>query len=128
MIVDWTERSGEPMELILVMTTLPDRAGAMLLAEKLVDGRLAACVNVLAGCTSVYRWQGGTETVEEVPVLIKITAACYTQVEQTVKAMHPYELPELIVVEIKQGLPAYLQWITLEVQGATQGMLPIESD
>ena len=102
MIVDWTERSGEPMELILVMTTLPDRAGAMLLAEKLVDGRLAACVNVLAGCTSVYRWQGGTETVEEVPVLIKITAACYTQVEQTVKAMHPYELPELIVVEINR--------------------------
>lgn len=105
------------MELILVLTSLPDKAGAILLAEKLVDGKLAACVNVLAGCSSVYRWQGRTETADEVPVLIKTTAACYPQVEQVVKEMHPYELPELIAVEIKQGLPAYLQWIALEVQG-----------
>lgn len=89
----------------------------MLLAEKLIDARLAACVNVLAGCTSVYRWQGKTDTADEVPVLIKTTAACYQQIEQVVKAMHPYELPELIAVEIKQGLPAYLQWIALEAQG-----------
>lgn len=128
MIVDGTEWSGEPMEAILVMTTLPDRAGAMLLAEKLVDARLAACVNVLAGCTSVYRWQGSTETAEEVPVLIKTTAARYTQVEQAVKAAHPYELPEIVAVQIKQGLPAYLQWIALEVQGAAQGIFHTEPD
>lgn len=102
------------MEPILIITNLPDRASALALAQKLVDGRLAACVNVLAECLSVYRWQGKIETTGEVPVFIKTLAQHYAEVERAVKAAHPYELPEIIAVPIGNGLPAYLQWIADE--------------
>ncbi|MEK6707470.1 MAG: divalent-cation tolerance protein CutA [Pseudomonadota bacterium] len=102
------------MESILVITNFPDRASALALAQKLVDERLAACVNVLADCTSVYRWQEEIENASEVPVLIKTLAQHYPRVEQAVKAMHPYELPEIIAVPISNGLPAYMQWMAAE--------------
>ena len=102
------------MEPILVITNFPDRASALALAQKLVDERLAACVNVLADCTSVYRWQEEIENASEVPVLIKTLAQHYPRVEQAVKAMHPYELPEIIAVPISNGLPAYMQWMAAE--------------
>ena len=67
----------------------------MALAHKLVDERLAACVNVLDGCTSVYRWQGKNESIREVPIVIKTLAQHYARLEQLINAMHPYELPEI---------------------------------
>ncbi|HEV7929801.1 MAG TPA: divalent-cation tolerance protein CutA, partial [Nitrosospira sp.] len=94
------------MEPILVFTNLPDRAAAMDLARKLVDERLAACVNVMADCTSVYRWEGRNESVSEVPVLIKTLAQHYARLEQLIRSVHPYELPEIIAVPISSGLPA----------------------
>lgn len=97
------------MEPILIFTNLPDRAAAILLAEKLVDERLAACVNVLAECTSVYHWQGKTESTREVPVLIKTLARHYVRLEQLITSLHPYELPEIIAVPISSGLPAYFE-------------------
>jgi periplasmic divalent cation tolerance protein len=102
------------MESILVFTNLPDRAAAMALARKLVDERLAACVTVLADCTSVYRWEGRNESVSEVPVLIKTLAQNYARLEQLIETAHPYELPEIIAVPISSGLPAYLKWIAEE--------------
>ncbi|WP_181320616.1 divalent-cation tolerance protein CutA [Nitrosospira sp. Nsp2] len=108
------------MEPILIFTNLPDRAAAMALASKLVDERLAACVNVLADCTSVYRWEGRNESVSEVPVLIKTLAQHYARLEQLIKTVHPYELPEIIAVPISSGLPAYLKWIAEETSAADQ--------
>jgi periplasmic divalent cation tolerance protein len=108
------------MEPILVFTNLPDRAAAMDLARKLVDERLAACVNVMADCTSVYRWEGRNESVSEVPVLIKTLAQHYARLEQLIKTVHPYELPEIIAVPISSGLPAYLKWIAEETSAADQ--------
>lgn len=99
------------MEFILIITNFPDSKGATALAKKLVDEQLAACVNVLGECTSVYYWQGKTELACEIPVLIKTRKQHYVRVEQTIKAMHPYELPEVISVPVSGGLPAYLQWI-----------------
>lgn len=90
------------------------------LAQKLVDGRVAACVNVLADCTSIYRWEGRNESVSEVPVLIKTLAEHYAQLEQLIKAAHPYELPEIIAVPIVSGLPAYLKWIAEETSASDQ--------
>ena len=101
-------------EPILIITSLPDRASAMSLAQKLVDERLAACVNVLAGCTSVYRWQGKSETADEVPVFIKTLVRHYARLEQVITSTHPYELPEIIAVPISNGLPSYLKWIENE--------------
>ncbi|WP_110338719.1 divalent-cation tolerance protein CutA [Nitrosomonas sp. Nm84] len=102
------------MEPILIITNLPDKKGAAALAEVLIDQQLAACINILNSCTSVYRWQGKIESAEEIPVLIKTQRQHYERVEQLIKMMHPYELPEVIMVPIMGGLPAYLQWIAAE--------------
>lgn len=104
------------LEPILIMTNFPDKKGAVALAEALIDQHLAACVNVLSPCTSIYRWQGTVESVDEIPILIKTLRQHYDRVEQLIKIMHPYELPEVIMVPILNGLPAYLQWIANETQ------------
>lgn len=98
--------------VILVISNLPNRESATQLAERLVGERVAACVNVLAPCHSIYHWQGNTESAEEVPVLIKTTAERYADVERIIRASHPYELPEIIRVPVTGGLPAYLNWVT----------------
>jgi periplasmic divalent cation tolerance protein len=104
------------MEPLLVLTNVPDTAGAEKLARALVESRAAACVNVLAACRSIYRWQGAVETAEEIPLLVKTTAASYPQVEAIVRAHHPYAVPELIAVPITHGLPAYLDWVAKETE------------
>src|SRR5215213_10185031 len=99
---------------LLVLTNLPDRATAEKLAALLVDRRLAACVNILAPCRSVYRWKGTLQHDEEYPMLIKTTAERYPALEQALRGGHPYELPEIIAVPIERGLPAYLDWVAAE--------------
>ena len=102
------------MEAVLIITSLPDRESARQLAERLVAERAAACVNILAPCESVYRWQGKVETAGEIPVLIKTPRAHYGKVEKIIRQCHPYELPEIIAVSITDGLPAYLAWLAVE--------------
>jgi periplasmic divalent cation tolerance protein len=102
------------MNLILVLTNLPDQDSAKKLAEQLVGQRQAACVNILATCQSIYHWQGKTEITQEVPLLIKTTEERYAALEQTLRTLHPYELPEIIHVPITGGLPAYLNWVSEE--------------
>ncbi len=96
---------------LIVFCTCPDRETALRLAETLVDRELAACANVVPGLTSVYRWQGRRETAEESLLLIKTRADAYPELEEAIRALHPYELPEIIAVPIEQGLAAYLAWI-----------------
>lgn len=105
---------------LLVFTNLPDSASAEALARELVEARVAACVNVLAPCRSVYRWQGTTESASEVPLLIKTTAERYSDLERLIRARHPYELPEIIAVPITAGLPAYLGWVRDETTKPTE--------
>ncbi|MEW5780875.1 MAG: divalent-cation tolerance protein CutA [Pseudomonadota bacterium] len=104
---------------LLVITNLPDSYSAHALAGALIEARLAACVNILAPCRSVYRWQGKTENAEEVPVLIKTSAARYAALEAAIRARHPYELPEIIAVPIAHGLPEYLAWVASETTEST---------
>ena len=99
------------MTTLLVLTNLPDRPSAERLAETLIERRLAACVNILAPCHSVYRWKGTVQHDEEHPVLIKTKRDRYSELEHALRAGHPYELPEIIAVPIEQGLPAYLDWV-----------------
>jgi periplasmic divalent cation tolerance protein len=98
-------------ETLLVLTNLPDRGAALKLAQELVDRRLAACVNVLAECTSIYRWKGSIENATEVPVLIKTRAALYEELQAAIGGLHPYELPEIIALPVVRGLPEYLEWV-----------------
>ncbi|MGI9047310.1 MAG: divalent-cation tolerance protein CutA [Burkholderiales bacterium] len=102
------------MDAILVMTTFPDRDSALKLAQHLIGEQLAACVNVLGECSSVYRWQAQIETAHETPVLIKTTSARYPEVEAAVRANHPYELPEIVAVRISAGSRPYLAWIAAQ--------------
>jgi periplasmic divalent cation tolerance protein len=103
-------------ETLLVITNLPDRASADALARALVERRAAACVNVLAPCTSVYRWKGAVETAEEYPLFAKTTRERYSLLERVVRELHPYELPEIIAVPVGGGLPAYLDWVAAETR------------
>lgn len=98
-------------DAILVLSNLPDQACAEHLAQSLVERKLAACVNILAPCTSVYVWQGKVEKASEIPVLIKSCLDCYPALEAAILELHPYELPEIIHVPIAGGLPAYLNWL-----------------
>ena len=106
------------MSALLVITNLPDRGAAERLAEALVGKRLAACVNILAPCRSVYRWQGEVQHDEEHPVLIKTTPERYAQLEVEIRSLHPYELPEIIAVPIERGLPGYLAWVAAETSSS----------
>lgn len=101
-------------DILLVITNMPDAQSAAKLAQQLVEARAAACVNQLAPCTSTYRWQGKIETSTEVPLLIKTTRDAYPRLEQLIREVHPYELPEIIAVSVDGGLPAYLGWVNNE--------------
>ena len=104
------------MSTLLVLTNLPERAAAERLADTLSEKRLAACVNILAPCRSVYRWKGAVQHDEEHPMLIKTTAERYAELEKALRSGHPYELPEIIAVPIERGLPAYLEWVAAETR------------
>ena len=104
------------MSALLVFTNLPDRASAERLADNLIGKKVAACVNILAPCRSVYRWKEAVQHDEEHPVLIKTTAERYPELESAIRALHPYELPEIIAVPIEQGLLQYLAWVAEETK------------
>jgi periplasmic divalent cation tolerance protein len=103
-------------QALLVLTNLADMASARLLAQALVEQRLAACVNMLPAVHSVYRWNDVVEEAAEVTLLIKTTTARYEELEQAIRALHPYELPEVIAVPVSAGSPAYLAWIAQETR------------
>lgn len=103
-------------EILLVITNLPDARTADLMAQRLIEERVAACVNRLEPCTSTYRWHDNIEIATETPLLIKTTHAAYQRVEQLIRTMHPYELPEIIAVPVSVGLPVYLDWVNNETQ------------
>ena len=102
------------MKTLLVLTNLPDREAAERLAGMLIEKKLAACVNILAPCRSVYRWKDSVQHDEEHPLLIKTTLERYPELERAVRSGHPYELPEIIAVPIEHGLRAYLDWVAAE--------------
>lgn len=95
----------------MVLTNLPDRPAALKLADALVQRRLAACVNIIDGCTSVYLWQGKIESQRELPLLIKTRSALFPEVERLIRELHPYELPEIVAVPVQAGSAAYLSWL-----------------
>jgi periplasmic divalent cation tolerance protein len=98
-------------ENLLVITTLPDQKVAEALAETLVERCLAACVNIGAPVTSLYKWNDQLVRDSEVMLTIKTTREGYPALEDAIVDGHPYELPEVIAVAITEGLPDYLAWI-----------------
>jgi periplasmic divalent cation tolerance protein len=108
------------MAVIVVLTNLPDSESAFNLARHLLRRRVAACVNVLPPATSFYRWEGREEQAAEVPVLIKSTRERYAELEREIRALHPYDLPEIITFPVEQGLENYLGWVEDECKPASE--------
>ena len=111
--------TGEP-EALVVLTTCPNRAAAGELAKRLVESRLAACVNLLDGVQSTYRWQGRVEQDEEVLLLIKSSSEALAAVGRMIRECSNYELPEVLAVPVKDGSRAYLEWLleSVDAEGA----------
>jgi periplasmic divalent cation tolerance protein len=104
------------MPILLVTCTCPDRPAALTLARDLVELRLSACVQVLPGLHSVYRWQGQVEDAEECLLLIKTASDRLEALTQAILERHPYELPEIIALQAGGGLDRYLQWVQDETR------------
>ena len=103
-----------PVSALICFCTCPDADSAERIAAALAAERLAACVNLLPGLRSVYRWQGKVEAAAEVLLLVKTSAEAYPALQERLRQLHPYELPELLAVEAASGLPEYLQWLATE--------------
>ena len=98
-------------EYCVLLTTCADQASARQLVETLVEEKLIACANLLPQIQSIYRWQGKIETDSEVLVLMKTHRALYVAIENRLKELHDYDVPELLMLKIEAGLPAYLNWL-----------------
>lgn len=98
-------------DVLLVLTNCPDAMVADRIARALVENRLAACVNQLPPVNSTYRWQGAIESATEVTLLIKCTRDRYPAVEEAIRQLHPYQVPEIIGVPIAAGFGPYLRWV-----------------
>jgi len=98
-------------DLVIVLTTMPDDARADELARTLVDERLAACVNVHRPMMSTYRWRGSVEHDAERQLVIKTSRDRVAALEARLRLLHPYELPEFVVIGVEGGSDAYLRWI-----------------
>lgn len=98
-------------EVLLVFTAWPDATVAREAARVLVEERLAACANIVPAVESIYRWEGKVETASEVLMILKTTIGRYPQLEMRIKALHSYEVPEIVSLRVTDGLPAYLRWV-----------------
>ncbi len=107
-------------EVVIVLSTVPDDASAESMARTLVGEHLAACVNVLAAMTSVYRWQGKIEQSVERQVIIKTSRSTLPALHSRLRQLHSYELPEFIVLDVESGGDEYLAWVARESSSAHQ--------
>jgi periplasmic divalent cation tolerance protein len=96
---------------VLVLTTVAESEDGRALASKLVGEGLAACVNILGGMDSVYQWKGAVEEARERQIVIKTTSDRIPELDARLRQLHPYELPEFIVVSVAAGSAQYLTWI-----------------
>lgn len=103
-----------PSAVRVVLVTVPDREGATTLARTLVEERLAACVNLLPGVHSIYRWEGEVASADEVLLVLKTRADRVDTLRRRVVSLHPYDLPEFVVLPVEGGLDGYLAWIRAE--------------
>jgi periplasmic divalent cation tolerance protein len=106
-------------QVVLVYTTYPSVVEAETAGRRLVEDGLAACVNILPGMVSIYRWQGAVERAEEAVMIVKTRADLAERVRAAVRAGHRYELPAILFLTVTGGDPGYLDWIRAESGGAS---------
>jgi len=102
---------------LVVLVTAPSEAIALELGQRVVDDRLAACVSVVPGVTSIFMWEGKREEASEALLVIKTRAERYPALQQRVLELHPYSVPEVLALAVEAGAPAYLRWVQDSVAG-----------
>ena len=109
--------SGRPKDrdVVVALTALPPNADAPAFVRALLERRLVACGTLLPGARSLYRWQGAIEDATETVVLLKTTRAQLPLLHEHLPSLHPYEIPELLVLSVQDGWPPYLAWVRGEV-------------
>ena len=98
-------------ELVIAFSTFPDRETAQKIARKLVENAVVACANIVPSVESIYFWKGKVETSAEVFAIFKMTAARYSEFESRLRKLHPYDVPEIVRLNIAGGNPDYLRWV-----------------
>ena len=98
-------------DVLLVLCSFASAQQAEMVAKALVDENLAACVSLLPGVQSFYRWEGALHSETEAVAIIKTTSRVYPTLETRIRALHSYQVPEIVCVAVKEGLPAYLDWV-----------------
>lgn len=120
--------AGTGADVLVCLCAFPDADTAARIAHALVDARVAACVNLLPGATSVYRWEGHVETATETVALIKTRRDRLDALQAMIGTLHPYAVPELVAIEAVGGLPAYLHWVAAEACPADAPTAPRAPD
>ncbi len=108
---------ADAADVVLALSTAPDAATAERIARALVDERLIACANLVPGLTSIYRWQGTVQADAEVLLLMKTRRALVQRLKERLPQLHPYQVPELVVTEVTDGLAPYCAWVRGETDG-----------
>jgi periplasmic divalent cation tolerance protein len=103
---------------IQVLTTTERKEDAERIARALVEARLAACVQIVGPITSTYRWQGAIESAEEWQCLAKSRQDLFARIDEAIRGIHPYEVPEILALPIAAGSSAYLEWLETELKTA----------
>jgi periplasmic divalent cation tolerance protein len=103
--------SSVSSEHALALSTFPDEETARKIARELVENALAACANIVPAITSVYFWKGRIEESAEVLVVFKLATARFNEFQARLRSLHPYDVPEIVCLNIDEGLPEYLRWI-----------------
>ena len=111
-------RHGMPTDIRTIFVTAPDTATGELLGRALVEERLAACANIVPGVVSLYRWKGETHRDAEVLMIVKTTRERADAVRARVVELHPYDVPEVVVLAVEAGHEPYLDWVRAEAAGS----------
>jgi periplasmic divalent cation tolerance protein len=99
-------------QTLLALSTFPDAATARRIVRELVEARLVACGNIVPQVESIYPWKGKIEASGEALVFFKLPGARYAEFEKKLKLLHPYDVPEILAVDVTSGLPEYLRWVS----------------
>jgi len=97
--------------IVLALSTFPDREVAQRISDQLVTGKFVACANILPGIESIYRWRKKIESANETLVFFKLSEDRQSAFQEKLRSLHPYEVPEIIFVPVSSGLPEYLRWV-----------------
>ena len=100
-----------PEKILLALSTFPDAETARRISNELVAGKFAACANILSNLESIYTWKGKIESADETLVFFKLREDRQAAFQEKLQSLHPYEVPEIIFVQLAGGLPDYLRWV-----------------